>query len=203
MITEDGLSEAIMLGREQSGMEFKGPGRRTDKAFQVKIIRAVLGMANNPGGGVVVVGVDDNGTELIPTGLSPEELATWPYDDFASNVSNYADPYVDFDIGVVEKGGKPFVAIDVKQFDELPVICKKSYQDVLRNGALYVRRKGKNETVEVPSHVEMREIVRRAAEFAARRIVASYVDLQGHLKTNEAAIANSENSFDQEAKDLL
>jgi len=203
LITEDGLHEAIMQGREQRGMEFKGPGIRTDKAFQVKIIRAVLGMANNPGGGVVVVGVDDNGIEIIPTGLSTGELATWPYDDFASNVSNYADPYVDFDIGVVKMGGKAFVAIEVKQFDELPVICKKSYQGVLRDGALYVRRKGKNETVEVPSHVEMREIVSRAAEFAARQIVATYVDLQGHLKTNEAAISNSEMSFDQEAKDLL
>ena len=55
---------------------------RTEKTFQVKIIKAVPGMANKPGDGVVV-----NGTTLHATGLSKSELATWTYDDFASNVS--------------------------------------------------------------------------------------------------------------------
>lgn len=203
MITEAELREAIAFGKEQRGKEFKGPGKRTDKAFQVKIIRAVLGMVNKPGGGVVVIGVDDDGSTLHPTGLSSEELSTWSYDDFASNVSNYADPYVDFDLGVVLMDGKPFVAIEVKQFDELPVICKKGYTNVLRDGALYVRRRGKNETLEVPSHVEMREVVSRAAEFEARRMVASYIDLKDHLEAGEATIAKSETSFNREAEDLL
>ena len=202
-MTEDNLREAIAIGREQRGIEFKGPGVRTEKAFQVKIIRAVLGMANKPGGGVVVIGVDDNGTTLQATGLSKSELATWTYDDFASNVSNYADPYVDFNLGVVEMDKKSFVAIETKQFDELPIICKKDSFNVLRNGALYVRRKGKNETVEVPSHVEMREVVTRAAEFTARQIVASYVNLRGHLQSTNNSVPSSEESFDSEAEDLL
>ena len=202
-MTENELRGAIALGREQRGMEFKGPGKRTDKAFQAKIIRAVLGMANKPGGGVVVVGVDDDGTTLHAIGLSARDLATWTYDDFASNLSNYADPYVDFDLGPVEMDGKSFVAIEIRQFEQLPVICKKDYLKVLRDGALYVRRKGKNETVEVPSHVEMRELVSRAAEFAARQIVASYVDLRDHLQSTDAAIGSSETSFDREAEDLL
>ena len=202
-MTEDDLREAIAIGREHRGIEFKGPGMRTEKAFQVKIIRAVLGMANKPGGGVVVIGVDDNGTTLHATGLSKSKLATWTYDDFASNVSNYADPYVDFNLGVVGMDEKSFVAIEIKQFDELPVICKKDSFNVLRNGALYVRRKGKNETVEVPSHVEMREVVTRASEFAARQIVASYVNLRDHLQNTNNAVPNSEESFDSEAEDLL
>ncbi|NCQ32475.1 MAG: hypothetical protein GW802_34565, partial [Armatimonadetes bacterium] len=96
-MTEGELRQAIAFGREQRGVEFKGPGKRTDRAFQAKVIRAILGMANKPGGGVVVIGVDDDGAALQPTGLSTDELSTWSsYDDLATSVSTYADPYVDF-----------------------------------------------------------------------------------------------------------
>lgn len=202
-MTENELREAIAIGQEQRGVEFKSSGMRTDKEFQVKVVRAVLGMSNNPGGGVVVVGVEDDNQTLRVTGLSKRELNTWTYDDFASNVSNFADPYVNFNLGVVEMDKKSFVVIEIKQFDELPVICKKDSFNVLRNGALYVRRKGKNETVEVPSHVEMREVVSRAAEFLARQIVASYVKLKDHLDNSKKSAPNSEERYDSEAKDLL
>ncbi len=202
-MTENELREAIAIGQEQRGVEFKSPGMRTDKGFQVKVVRAVLGMSNNPGGGVVVIGVDERNKNLRATGLSKIELGTWTYDDFASNVSNFADPYVNFNLGVVEMDKKNFLVIEVKQFDELPVICKKDSFNVLRNGALYVRRRGKNETIEVPSHVEMREIVTRAAEFQARQIVASYVNLKNHLDNSKKPTPKSEELYDSESKDLL
>ena len=227
-MTEGELRQAIAFGREQRGVEFKGPGKRTDRAFQAKVIRAILGMANKPGGGVVVIGVDDDGAALQPTGLSTDELSTWSsYDDLATSVSTYADPYVDFDIATVEMDGKSFVAIEVTQFKELPVICKRDYQAtpggggaarsgggvratgkrdekmVLRNGALYVRRRGKNETIEVPSHVEMREVLRHAAEFVARDMVASHVLLEGHVQGTERTDQVSEKRFDAEVEDLV
>lgn len=202
-MTENELREALAIGQEQRGVEFKSPGMRTDKESQVKVVRAVLGMSNNPGGGVVVIGVEEANKTLRATGLSKRELKTWSYDDFASNVSNFADPYVNFQLGVVEMDKKSFVFIEVKQFDELPVLCKKDSFNVLRNGALYVRRKGKIETVEVPSHVEMREVVTRAAEFLARQIVASYVNLNDHLDKSKKSTLKSEKLYDSEAKDLL
>ena len=59
-MTETELRQAISLGREQRGTEFKGPSIPTDRHFQAKVIRAILGMANKPGGGTVVIGVDDD-----------------------------------------------------------------------------------------------------------------------------------------------
>ena len=168
----DKLRQAIALGREQRGVEFKCAGKRTDNAFQEKVIRAILGMANKPDGGMVIIGVDDAGSALHPTGLSAEELATWSYDDLASKVSTYADPYVDFDVQVVSMDGASFVAIRVSEFDELPVICKREYQGTLRNGGLYVRRRGKNETIKVPSHVEMREILQIVHHSFCRNMLA-------------------------------
>ena len=112
-MTPEDLRTAIALGREQRSTEFKGPGMRTDKALLVKVIRAMLGMANKPDGGVVVLGVEDSGATITATGLSPAELATWGYDDLASSVSNYADPYIEFDVTVVNLDGNQFVAAEI------------------------------------------------------------------------------------------
>ena len=200
-MTPEDLRTAIALGREQRNTEFKGPGDRGDKAFLAKVVRAVLGMANKPDGGVVVVGVDDSGTALTATGLAAPQLASWGYDDLQSSISNYADPYVDFDVTAVDLDGKRFIAIRVQEFAELPVLCKRDYPGTLRNGALYVRRRGKNETLEVPSHVEMREVIERAAEIAARKMLGTVFRLQPFPpippQPTEAA------KFAKEAEDLI
>ncbi|KAA5541886.1 ATP-binding protein [Roseiconus nitratireducens] len=202
-MNKDDLRQAITLGREQRGTEFKGPGKRTDKHFRARVVRAILGMSNKPGGGNVIIGVDDDGSALNPTGLTADEISTWSYDDLASNVSTYADPYIDFDVSVVQLDGDSFVVVTVSQFERLPVICKRDYQGVLRNGAMYVRRRGKNETVEVPSHVEMREVLERAAEIVAREIVASHEMLTTSRQTKEDALKTFSAKFDNEAEDLL
>ncbi len=206
-MTEEELKQAILLGREQRGVEFKGPGPLTDKSFLAKIIRAIIGMANKTDGGIVVVGVNDNGVRLDAVGLSNDEVETWTFDDLASNVSNYADPYVDFGLERVEMEGKQFIVIEVKQFDELPVICKRDSGSCLRKGALYVRRLGgRIETVEVPSHNEMRELTDRAAEFVARKMVDSHLRLCPHERSQQSVSQNyqtSKTKFDDEAKDLL
>jgi len=199
-MTPDELRTAIALGREQRNTEFKGPGARTDRAYLAKIVRAVLGIANKPDGGVVVVGVDDDDTVLIATGLTAGQIATWGYDDLHSSISNYADPYVDFDVNVVALDGKEFIAIEVREFLELPVLCKRDYPGTLRNGALYVRRRGKNETVEVPSHIEMREVIERAAEVTARKMLGTVIRLQTTPRPPQPSEAEK---FAKEAEDLL
>jgi predicted HTH transcriptional regulator len=200
-VTPDELSTAIALGREQRGTEFKGPGPRTDRAFLAKVIRAILGMANKPDGGVVVIGVEDDDKSLNALGLSTDQDATWTYDDLHSSVSNYADPYVDFNVDHVMLDGKRFIAIEVQEFSESPVLCKRDYEKTLRKGALYVRRRGKNETVEVPSHVEMREVIDRAAEISARKMLRLATRLQA--APSAPPRPSDLEQFNSEAQDLL
>jgi predicted HTH transcriptional regulator len=200
-MTSEQLRTAIALGREQRNTEFKGPGERSDKPFLAKVVRAVLAMANQSDGGVVVIGVDDDGVSLTATGLTPAQAATWRYDDVQSSVTNYADPAIDMDVKVVNLDGRDFVAITVSGFSELPILCKRDYSGVLRNGALYVRRHGKNESVEVPSHVEMREVIERAAEMVARKMIRIAPRLQPHLESAESGSASQK--FDKEVEDLL
>lgn len=199
MLTPDQLRTAIAFGREQRGIEFKGPGKRTDKAFMGKVVRAMLGMANKQGGGFVIIGVNDDGTFLTPAGLSADELATWSYDDLASSASNYADPYVDFAVESVDVDGKTYAVVEVQQFDELPVICKRSLDPILRDGAVYARPRGKIETVECPSHVEMREILDAAAEKSAKQMLAR----QERLGRSQVRAVTEREKLDHEAEELL
>jgi len=158
-----------------------------------------MGMANKPDGGTVIIGVCEAGVALDPVGLDDSQASSWTYDHFHAAIAKYADPYVDFTVERVQLDGKTFVVVEVQEFVEFPVICKASFPEVLRDGALYVRRRGKNETVEVPSHVEMREVIERAAMIKARSILATHADLGG-----AASVDVGENSlFDDEAKDLL
>lgn len=199
MLTEDQLRTLISLGREQRGVEFKGPGTRDDKPFMAKVVRAMLGLANKRDGGVLVIGVADDGTTLAPIGLSESELATWSYDHVAAVVTNYADPYVTFSIASVPLDGNMFAVIEVEEFDSTPVICKKGYDSILRNGALYVRPHGKVETVECPTHVEMREVVDMATDLHARALLASL----SRIRLGENNTGTERDKLDEEAKELL
>ena len=94
----------------------------------------------------------------------------------SSFVSNYADPYVKFDLYKEEHDAKKYILVKVYEFDEIPVICKRNYNNasgklILRNGATYTRSYGKPETIEVPSQNEMREILDIATEKKVRRFL--------------------------------
>src|SRR6202044_3763764 len=62
----------------------------------------------------------------------------------------------------------PFCILRVSEFAELPVVCKKDGIEKLRRGATYIRSRRIPETVEVPSQVEMREILDLAVEKRSR-----------------------------------
>ena len=169
------LQSVLAFGREQSGIEFKGPGRRTDRHFLARVVRAVLGMANRRDGGYVILGVADSGGELLPEGLGAEDLQTWTYDHVADSFATYADPSVQFTVTTPSIDSKTFVAIHVAEFGEVPVLCKKDYNRdaiaVLREGALYVRSRRKPETLEVSTYSDMRDLVELATDKSLRRFM--------------------------------
>jgi predicted HTH transcriptional regulator len=196
------FSEIIGRGREQPGVEFKGGGSRKDKRLLAKVIRAVMGMANRRDGGRVIIGVqEDEGGAPIFNGVSPEDLLTWSYDDLADSLAQYVDPSVNFDLETVEYEGKTFVAILVHEFEDIPVLCKKDYPDVLRAGACYVRTRRKPETLEVPTQADMRDLLELAIDKGIRKFVtrarAGRLDLSGQLPPTDGDL------FNEQIKDLL
>ena len=168
-MNEEEFAAILAMGHEVTGTEFKGPGPISGRQLFAQVTKAVLGMANRRDGGRVVVGVEDNGGNLNPVGLTSPDLATWKYDDVAAKLAEYADPSVSFDLKIERHNGKDYVILYIGEFDDIPVLCKKDYQDVLRKGACYVRPRRKPETTEIPTQEDMRDLLDLAAEKRLRK----------------------------------
>jgi hypothetical protein len=169
------LEAALAGGYELRGFETKGPGPRTESHLFAKVTRAALGLGNHRDGGHVVIGIDDDKLAAMLPGLNGTDLGSWvSYDDVARKMAEYADPPLRFEVAALElSSGATVVVIEVSEFEDIPHLCKKAYEPVLRQGALYVRPRKVPETSEVASSVEMREVIELATEKALRTYVGT------------------------------
>lgn len=198
------IRSLIALGRERSGVEFKGAGSRTDSPFKGKVVRGILAMANRRDGGLVLLGIKEQSDGgLAIEGLAPDQLATWRHDHLADTVAEYADPRIEFDSYFVDVDGQTIVVIAISEFPEFPVICKRALSDgrpLLRDGAVYVRSNRKPESREVANYDEMRELLEMATDKGIRRFLtrASAVGLLTGSTSNQG----SEVAFETERGNL-
>jgi predicted HTH transcriptional regulator len=194
MLSPSEAEEILAGGRELRNFEVKGPGLRSDTQLVAKVIRASLSMGNLRDGGYVLIGLGDGQLEEMQPGLVEEEAASWmAFDDLARKFSAYSDPPLVFDLAELDlSNGARVVLIEVSEFTDVPHVCARQYDGVLRKGALYVRSRGVPETVEVSDPVEMREVIDLATEKALRRVVET---------TKRAGVdilaASQQDSFDE------
>lgn len=176
-MTHSEFIEIIRAG-ERNGVEFKSARERDKTEKFHEVVRAVLGMANRRDGGVIILGVHDNGDA---PGLTDAQLESWSNRDLVrAAIAPYADPFVDFRLELIkidsgELAGRRFVLIRVDQFMDIPVICGKAGRNsqgetILRLGALYVRSRETEATVEVSTQAQMRELITLAVERGARAL---------------------------------
>jgi predicted HTH transcriptional regulator len=169
------LRESIAAG-ERRRVEFKRAAPLTDSQTVARVARAVLAMTNTRDGGRIIIGVEEKDGKPLAVGVSPADLPSWKFDDLAAKIGPYADPSVTFTMSTVELDGMAFILLDVMDFDEVPVICRKGYDGaggtrVLRAGAIYVRGRPKPESIEVSNQTDMRELI----DFATEKQLALFV----------------------------
>jgi len=130
-------------------------------------------MGNLRDGGEIVIGIEDGNPAALLPGLAPDDLKLWlDFDNVSRKLAVYADPPLRFDIEAMDLSSSAVVAVlHVYEFADLPHLCGKEYEAVLRKGALYVRTRTVPETTEVASSVEMRELLDLATEKALRNFV--------------------------------
>ena len=191
---EQEFQQLLSLAHETPGVEFKAPGPRTDRNRFAKVVRAVLALSNRRNGGTVIIGVEDDGQALKAIGVSKADLATWRHEDISGAISAYADPFVTLNTEHRSYGGKYFVVIEIEEFAEVPVLCKRDYPGVLREGACYIRRRGRIESSEIPNSTEMRELLDLATEKVLRRF--------RRFQKAEQPAPNDDELFDQELGNL-
>jgi predicted HTH transcriptional regulator len=175
-MTGDELDGLIAAGERRS-VEFKSGGSLSDNHLVARVARAVLAMTNTRDGGRVIIGVEEVNATPVAKGVNAAELPSWKFDHIAAKVAAYADPYVNFELDVVNLSGTAFVVLTVEEFDQFPVICKKAFdtpppvRTVLRRGAVYIRGRPKPESVEVANEADMRELL----DFATEKQLARFV----------------------------
>jgi len=80
-------------------------------------------------------------------------------------VNGYGDPYVVLYLYKPICRGRQYVIIKIDEFEELPVICKKDYPLAnLHRGGIYTRSVTKNESCQVLTQSEMKEIIDLAVD---------------------------------------
>lgn len=170
MANDSELIDLITHGREERNLEYKGPVAWDE--YQQRLAKCIMAIANIRDGGAIVIGVEEDppGT-FTPVGLSEAQRDSFKQDEVARYVSNYADPYVEITLRYVSTQGMDFVVIQVKEFDELPVICRKDGVEV-RGGAIYTRTRRVYECAVVPGQAEMREMIEMATEKGIRTFQA-------------------------------
>lgn len=122
-------------------------------------------MGNLRDGGYVVIGIDDDRSREMLPGLSDEELAMWlVYDEVSEKLALYCDPPVSFDLAErTVRTGARVVVIHVHEFADIPHLCARDYERVLRRGAPYVRSRKKPETADQASNFCRRPSLLRTA----------------------------------------
>lgn len=200
-MTDQELAEVLALGHELRGIEFKGPGPTSNAQLFARVVKAMLGMANRRDGGRVIVGVADNQGVLNPIGLADADVATWKYDDISGKLAEYADPSIEFEVQVPQHEGNKYIALHVREFEAIPILCKNDYPRVLRKGACYVRSRRKPETTEIPTQEDMRDLLELATEKGVRKWVTQ-AQRAGLIPLGAPPPPTDAELFDQQLGDL-
>lgn len=202
ILTDEEFAQFISLGHELGGVEFKAPGPLSDSRLTAQVVRAMLGMANRRDGGNVIVGVTDQDDALWPVGMEGEHLTTWTYDNLGDQVARYADPSITFELEIKEYNRNQFLVVEVQEFEDIPVICKRSYDNVLRDGACYVRTRRKPETTDIPTQADMRDLLDLAIDKGVRRYLVRAQRLGILTLAGEPSQPQDEELFNQQLREF-
>lgn len=182
-LSVDEFEQYLSVGNETRGVEFKRGGPRSDSHLFAKVVRAMIGMANRRDGGYVFIGVDEVANKPVPSGVSTPDLTGWNHDDVSAGVAPYVIPNINFELQTMSYDKKDFIIIYVHEFEDIPVVCRKEYQDsgssstgkkntlILKVGACYIRSRTKPETVDIQTEADMRDILDLAIDKGVRRFL--------------------------------
>jgi hypothetical protein len=182
----------MVTGREDRNREFKASFpwiRESNGETMAKVTKTILAMSNLPDGGHIIIGVEEpasGSTSYRAIGMDAEHLKSYSHDVVADFVRSYAEPYANLNLEIVEVGDAKFVAIAVEGFQEIPVVCKRNYGDILTQGTVYVRpRSGRPCSEPVSNYADMRELI----DLAVERGVTKFLRTQGVARKAKEADA--------------
>ena len=129
------------------------------------LAKDILAFSNVRGGGYIVIGIREIEGGIERQGISNKHLATYNLETMLDQLSAYADPRIDIALDPVEdaKNEKKYLVIIIKEFHDIPVICKKGGEEI-HKGIIYYRNTDRRpESAPVSNSTDMRDIIELAA----------------------------------------
>jgi len=196
----------IQHGKEERYLEYKGSMVWTSDDTKVKIAQAMMAMSNLRNGGVIVVGMKEIRRGVWkPDSMTDEQVTSFTQDDIAQWVNDYAVPAVQFTIEPFLLEKNRFVIIKVREFDSVPIICRKPKilrgREVLKKGSIYYRSNSKNESAPISSDEDMRELITLAVNKGVSREIERLRAL-GFLAVPPSPQEDNALKYEQEREDL-
>lgn len=207
MSTEDFL-RLVEAGYETRNIEFKPSYIWSVPAniwMREKMIQTILGLVNTRDGGSVIIGIEEDRNGINPrinmVGMTEEEINSFNYDILKSIIDSFASSNTEFDISEAFHDGKKYLVIQVNEFEEFPVICKRNGQyinesrdRILREGDVYCRsKKGRPSTIRV-SYNEIKEIIESSIDKGNKKLKQRGYVLEG--------MPSPKDMLDEQVKDL-
>ena len=159
------LLEYIKLHNYAETRECEFKSGRPWHDLKLKIVKGALALSNIAGGGYIIIGVDENKTNPYePNGMSKDYSDTYNQDDVSEFVNRYTDPHVDVELRWLSQSSQYYVVIQISQFENEPIICKKGCGNAIVKGRIYCRAHKKVESTSSLSVSEMREIIELAVD---------------------------------------
>jgi hypothetical protein len=172
----ENLVEYLYHGKEEIYLEYKGNVSWEDSVKKLEIVQTIFALSNERDGGVVVIGVKDDG---YLEGLSSENYNSYSHDRINQFLTNKCNQTVRCKVDKFEHSDgdsgalKRFVFIQVSESKEFPLVYTSSNalikEDVghfngnigLRSGALYIRNKSNIGNKEISTTQEWEELIER------------------------------------------
>lgn len=130
-------SKGHLIQRESHDLEFKANFHFGDSIAEY--MRSAVGMANNRGG-ELMFGISDSPRKLI--GLSSDKFENCDAKILTQFILDYFSHDFEWGMETISKGAKTFGRLWVSESKIKPIVTRKNFKNILREGAIYYRYRG-------------------------------------------------------------
>lgn len=179
--TNDELSRWVQTSGESDFVDAKGPMAWDGADASASLAKDIASFANSRDGGVIVIGKSEaNDGSFSYDGLSPDQAASFDTTKVGQWVNSRFAPPVRLACHQAEHSGKKFVVISVQEFDDVPSLCVKSFQEtsnpknhILREGTIYVRNQNA-ESKPIKTVDELRAVIGLATRKKGDELISHF-----------------------------
>ena len=147
--------DGALFHRENQSLEFKDNFQFANLADYAK---TMVAFANNQGG-KIIFGVSDSPRK--PNGMPNNQFETVDNAKITQGLNDLFSPEINWDRFDFIENDKKFGVLVVYESESKPILCKKNSGNILREGDIYYRYRGRSEKIKYP---ELEKIFRDREE---------------------------------------